>query len=85
MFKSSIFKLCITKYITIYIFVHNLGYVEVLSEIAIKSVNIIVCIPYLVFIKYFGNKTIGIKIIVFTYPDLLPSALANSCPILMKL
>jgi len=34
-----------------------------------------VCIPDLVIIKYFGNNTIEIKRIVFTYPDLLPSAL----------
>ena len=40
-----------------------------------KSVNTIVCIPDLVIIKYFGNNTIEIKRIVFTYPDLLPSAL----------
>jgi len=33
-----------------------------------------VCIPDLVIIKYFGNNTIEIKRIVFTYPDLLPSA-----------
>ena len=33
------------------------------------------CIPYLIIIKYFGNNTIEIKRIVFTYPDLLPSAL----------
>ena len=32
------------------------------------------CIPDLVIIKYFGNNTIEIKRIVFTYPDLLPSA-----------
>jgi hypothetical protein len=34
-----------------------------------------VCIPDLVIIKYFGNNTIEIKRIVFTYADLLPSAL----------
>jgi len=34
-----------------------------------------VCIPDLVIIKYFRNNTIEIKRIVFTYPDLLPSAL----------
>jgi len=48
----------------------------------IKSVNIIVCIPDLVIIKYFGNNTIEIKRIAFTYPDLLPSALkvgTDSC------
>ena len=57
---------------------HNLGYVEVLSENAIKkSVNTIVCIPDLVIIKYIGNSTIEIKRIVFTYPDLLPSALVE--------
>jgi len=39
-----------------------------------KSVNTIVYIPDLVIIKYFGNNTIEIKRIVFTYPDLLPSA-----------
>ena len=39
------------------------------------SVNTIVCIPDLVIIKYFGNNTIEIKRIVFTYPDLLPPAL----------
>ena len=33
------------------------------------------CIPDLVIIKYFGNNTIEIKRIVFTLPDLLPSAL----------
>ena len=33
------------------------------------------CITDFVIIKYFGNNTIGIKRIVFTYPDLLPSAL----------
>ena len=42
------------------------------------SVNTIVCIPDLVIIKYFGNNTIEIKRIVFTYPDLLPSALIVS-------
>jgi len=34
-----------------------------------------VCIPDLVIIKYFGNNITEIKTIVFTYPDLLPSAL----------
>jgi len=34
-----------------------------------------VCILDLVIIKYYGNNTIEIKRIVFTYPDLLPSAL----------
>jgi len=34
-----------------------------------------VCIPDLVIIKYFGNNTVEIKRIVFTYPDILPSAL----------
>jgi len=41
-----------------------------------------VCIPDLVIIKYFGNNTIEIKRIAFTYPDLLPSALkvgTDSC------
>jgi len=75
MVKSSIFKLCTTKY-KIYnnIYIHNLGYVEALSEYAINknSVNTIVCIPDLV-IKYFGNNTGEIKRIVFTYADLLPS------------
>ena len=33
------------------------------------------CIPDLVITKYFGNNTIEIKRIVFTCPDLLPSAL----------
>ena len=33
------------------------------------------CKPDLVIIKYFGKNTIEIKRIVFTYPDLLPSAL----------
>ena len=33
------------------------------------------CTPDLGIIKYFGNNTIEIKRIVFTYPDLLPSAL----------
>ena len=32
-------------------------------------------IPDLVIIKYLGNNTIEIKRMVFTYPDLLPSAL----------
>ena len=32
------------------------------------------CIPDLVIIKYLGNNAIEIKRIVFTYPDLLPSA-----------
>ena len=40
-----------------------------------KSVNTIVSIPDLVIIKYFGNNTTEIKGIVFTCPDLLPSAL----------
>jgi len=40
-----------------------------------KSVNTIVCIPDLVIIKYFGNNNTEIKRIVFTYQDLLPSAL----------
>ena len=49
------------------IYIHNLGYFEVLSENAIKmSVNIIVCLPDLVIITYFGNNTIEIKRIVFT-------------------
>jgi len=50
MVKSSIFKLCTTKYIkyiAIYIYthththtyIHNLGYVEVLSENAINKVS----------------------------------------------
>jgi hypothetical protein len=57
-------------------YIHNLGYVEVLSENAInKSVNTTVCIPDLVIIKHFGNNTIEIKRIVCTYLDLLPSAL----------
>jgi len=34
-----------------------------------------VWIPDLVMVKYFGNNTIEIKIIVFTYPDLLPPTL----------
>jgi hypothetical protein len=34
-----------------------------------------VCIPDLFLIMYFGNNTIEIKRIVFTFPDLLPSAL----------
>ena len=33
------------------------------------------CIPDLVIIKYFGNNSIEIKRIVFTYSDLLPTAL----------
>ena len=33
------------------------------------------CILDLIIIKYFGNNTIEIRTIVFTYPDLLPSAL----------
>ena len=33
------------------------------------------CIPDLVIIKCFGNNTIETKRIVFTYPDLLPSAI----------
>ena len=40
-----------------------------------KSFNTNVCIPDLVIIKYFRNNTIEIKRIVFTYPDLLLSAL----------
>ena len=40
-----------------------------------KSVNTTVCTPDLVIIKYFGNSTIEIKRLVFTYPNLLPSAL----------
>ena len=40
-----------------------------------KSVKTTVCIPDLVIIKYFGNNSTEIKRIVFTYPDLLPSAL----------
>ena len=28
----------------------------------------------LVIVKYFGNNTLELKILVFTYPDLLPSA-----------
>jgi len=41
MVKSSIFKLCTTKYIKyiIYIQNHNLGYVEILSENAINKVS----------------------------------------------
>ena len=44
MVKSSIFKLCTTKYIKyitkyIYIYIHNLGYVEVLLENAINKVS----------------------------------------------
>ena len=39
-----------------------------------KSFNTVVCVPDLVIIKYFGNNTIEVKRIVFTYPDLLPSA-----------
>ena len=38
MVKSSILKLCTTKY-NIYIYMHNLGHVEVLSENAIDKVN----------------------------------------------
>jgi len=34
-----------------------------------------VCTPDVVIIKYFGNNTIEIKRIMFTYPDLLPCAL----------
>jgi len=40
-----------------------------------KSVNTIVRICDLVIIIYFGNNTIEIKRTVFTYPDLLTSAL----------
>jgi len=36
-----------------------------------------VCITDLIIIKYFGNNTIEIKRIVFTYSDLLPSALVE--------
>jgi len=42
MVKSSILKLCTTKYvkyIAIYIKNHNLGYVEILSENAINKVS----------------------------------------------
>ena len=35
------------------------------------------CITDLIIIKYFGNNTIEIKRIVFTYSDLLPSALVE--------
>ena len=41
MVKSSIFKVCTTKY-KIYnkkIYIHNLGYVEILSENAISKVS----------------------------------------------
>jgi len=34
-----------------------------------------VFIPDLVIVKYFRNNTVEIKTIVFTYPDLLSSAL----------
>ena len=62
-----------TKY---YIYIHNLVYVKVLRKMQqTKSVNTIVSIPDLVIIKYFGNNTTEIKGIVFTCPDLLPSAL----------
>jgi len=40
-----------------------------------KSVNAIVCLADLVIVKFFGNNTIEIKRIVFTYPDVLPSGL----------
>jgi len=42
MVKSSIFKLCTTKYkiYNKYVYIHNLGYVEILSENAINKVNI---------------------------------------------
>jgi len=58
----------LTIYIYIYIYIlHDLCYGEVLSENVITfSVNSILCIPDLVIIKYFGNNTIEIKIIVFT-------------------
>jgi hypothetical protein len=36
-----------------------------------------VCTPDLIIIKYFGNNTIEIRRIGFTYPDLLPSALVE--------
>ena len=40
-----------------------------------KPVNNVVCVSDLVIIKYFGNNTIELKRLVFTCPDLLPSAL----------
>ena len=39
-----------------------------------------ILVPDLVIIKYFGNNTIEMKRIVFTYPDLLPSALVVRAP-----
>jgi len=48
-----------------------------------------VCIADLVNIKYFVNNTTEIKRIVFTYPDLVPSALVvelrRNCQLLWKL
>jgi len=40
-----------------------------------QSQLILLCVPHLVIIKYFGNNTIEIKRIVLTYPDLLASIL----------
>jgi len=40
MVKSSVFKLCTTKYkMCVYIYTHNLGNVEVLSENALNQVS----------------------------------------------
>ena len=58
MVESSIFKYVQQNIIGVYIcniYMHNLGYVEVLSENAINNVSTIVCIPYL-FIYYKINK-----------------------------
>ena len=47
MVKSSIFKLCTTTYKiynNIYIYMHNLGYVKVLSENAINKVSQYYCV-----------------------------------------
>ena len=60
-------------YVCVCVYIHNLGYVEFYQKMQqTKSVNTIVCIPDLVIIKYFGNNTVEIKRIAFTYLDLLP-------------
>jgi len=56
-------------------FLEPSGPLQACNGTALKSVNTIVYIPDLVIIKYFGNNSIDIKRTVFTYPDLLPSAL----------
>jgi len=43
------------KILYIYIYIHNLRYVEVLSENAIKSLNTVLCVPDLVIINECNN------------------------------